>query len=51
MATLNGYNQHQLYHIVQQLHTISQNSSKGEYTTPYDKYHIQSPKKHSHIFI
>jgi hypothetical protein len=34
-------NQHQLYNIVQQLHIISHNSSKGENTTPYDKHHIQ----------
>jgi len=33
--------QHQLYHIVQQLHTISHNSSKGENTTHYGKHHIQ----------
>jgi hypothetical protein len=50
-AIINGYIQRQLYHKVQQLHIISHNSSKGEYTTPYDKYHVQSPKKHPQIFI
>jgi len=34
-------NQHQLYNIAQQLHTLSHNPSKGENTTPYDKHHIQ----------
>jgi hypothetical protein len=33
--------QHRLYHIVQQLHTISHNSSKGENTIHYDRHHIQ----------
>ena len=39
---INGYNQHQSYHIDQQLYTISHNPSKGENTSHYDKYHIQN---------
>jgi len=34
-------NQHHLYNMAQQLHTLSHNSSKGENTTLYDKHHIQ----------
>ena len=33
--------QHRLHHIIQQLHTISHNPSKGENTSRYDKHHIQ----------
>jgi len=33
--------QHQLFHIIQQHHTISHIPSKGENTTPYDKHHIK----------
>jgi hypothetical protein len=33
--------QHRLHHIIQQLHTISHNPSKGENTSLYDKHHIQ----------
>jgi hypothetical protein len=42
-------NQRQLYHIVQQLHTISHNSINGENTTHYDKHHIQSSTYHQLI--